>query len=283
MLGIAAGDLLRSRVFCLAKWRNDYNPLTQHTLSVDTPWPTADALYDSSEQERTAKDSQPQSHEHEHIQIVGKIVEFPEILIVEGIQQPENSRTVAVRRVECAGLWKCWSFLWWWSMFNVLPWPNPSFQRLPLNYTAPARLVGYKCPAPAAHPAPAPVVEYVAPSPVTEYMTQSVHTPVVQVGQVSQLQTIGIIIETRITCSSQDTQTSESLSTAPIRQMKPAESMEVVELRPSLSAEPVPPTRVTPVVDVPPVVVEHVLPDPATEHAAPAPAVSDPALAPVVD
>ena len=66
--------------------------------------------------------------------------------------------------------------------------------------------------------------------------------------------------------------------------MKPAESREVVEFRPSLSAEPVPQTRATtPVVDVPPDVVEHVQLDFATEYAAPAPAVSDAALAPVLD
>ena len=90
-------------------------------------------------------------------------------------------------------------------------------------------------------------------------MIPTVHAPVVQVMQVSQVQTIGIIIETRISCSAQNTQTSESLGTAQIRQMKPAESMAVVDFRPSLSDEPVPPMCVTtPVVDVPPVVVEHV-------------------------
>ena len=48
--------------------------------------------------------------------------------------------------------------------------------------------------------------------------------------------------------------------------------MDVVELRPSLSAEAVPPMRATtPAVDVPPVVVEHVQPDPVTQYAAPAP------------
>ena len=58
----------------------------------------------------------------------------------------------------------------------------------------------------------------------------------------------------------------------------------MVEFRPSLSDEPVPPMRATtPVVDLPPDVVEHVQPDSVTEFAAPAAAVSDAALAPVVD
>ena len=48
--------------------------------------------------------------------------------------------------------------------------------------------------------------------------------------------------------------------------MKPAEGVEVVEFS-----------------GVPPVVVDHVQPDPVTEYAAPAAAVSDAALAPVVD
>ena len=196
---------------------------TQHTLSADTsPWTAADALYDEvnaccSEHERTANESWPQSHEHEHMQIVGKIFELPEILIVEGTQTSENLRTVAVRRVECAETVDVLEFAVVVEHVQPAPVAESVIPAPAMTYTAPARVVEYTVQAPAVHAAPAPVVECVAPSPVTEFMTPSVHAPVVQVVQVSRVQTIGIIIETRISCSAQDTQTSKSLGTAPIR------------------------------------------------------------------
>ena len=137
--GIGARDLLRSRVFCEAKWRNDHNSWTQHHLSFDTsPWPTADALYDEvnaccSEHERTANESLPQSHEHEHMQIVGKIVELPEILIVQGFQTSESLRTAPARHMGFA------------ETVEVLEFPVV-----------------------VEHVQPAPVVEYVAPAPAID-------------------------------------------------------------------------------------------------------------------
>ena len=142
VLGIGARDLLRSKVFCEAKWRNDHNSWTQHHLSVDTsPWPTADALYDEvnaccSGHERTADETRLQSHVHEHVQIVGKIVEFPEImipevLIVQGFQTFENLRTAPARHMEFV------------ETVEVLEFP------LVVEHVHPAPVVEYVAPAPA--------------------------------------------------------------------------------------------------------------------------------------
>ena len=147
-LGIAAGDLLRSRVYCLAKWRNDYNSSTQKTLSVDTsPWPTADPLYDEvnaccSEHERTADENWSQSHDHQHMQFVWKIVEFPEILIVQDIQTSENLKTAPVRHMEFA------------ETLEVLEFP------VVVKHSTCSPVVEYIAPAPAmTYTAPARVVE----------------------------------------------------------------------------------------------------------------------------
>merc|ERR1712136_593623 len=77
------------------------------------------------------------------------------------------------------------------------------------------------------------------------------------------------------------THTSESLGTAPIRQVAPAEIVEVVEIGAPLPAESAPPMFVTaPALEAPPVVVEYVQPTPVVEHVAPAPAVTYAPVAP---
>ena len=271
-LGIAAGDLLRSRVYCLAKWRNDYNSSTQHTLSVDTtPLPTADALYDEvnaccSQHERTANECRLQSHGHEHMQFVWKIVEFPEILIVRGIQTSDYLRTAPVRHMEYAETLEVLEVPVVQHIQPALPWsircPAPA-----MTCTAPPRVVEYTFQAPPVHAAPAPVVKCVAPAPVTEFMTPSLHAPVVQVVQVSPVQTIGIIIETRVLlfCSRHPNfRESGNCSCSPNEACGEhgRGGVQAVPLWRSCSSHA---TR-----DVPPVVVEHAQPDPVTEYATPA-------------
>merc|ERR1711945_74981 len=84
----------------------------------------------------------------------------------------------------------------------------------------------------------------------------------------------------------QGTHTSESLGTAPVRQVAQAEIVEVVEIGAPLPAESAPPMFVTaPVLEAPPApVVEYVAPAPAVTYApvAPAPVVEYVAPAPAV-
>merc|ERR1711991_1015197 len=83
----------------------------------------------------------------------------------------------------------------------------------------------------------------------------------------------------------QGTQTSESLGTAPVRQVAQAEIVEVVEMGAPLPAESAPPMFVTaPVLEAPPPVVEYVAPAPAVTyaHATSAPVVEYVAPAPTV-
>ena len=63
----------------------------------------------------------------------------------------------------------------------------------------------------------------------------------------------------------------ESLGTAPVCQMQPAESVEVVEFGPPLPDKSPPVFMTAPVVGVPLVVVEYVQPAPVVEYVAPAP------------
>ena len=143
------------------------------------------------------------------------------------------------------------------------------------EHVAPEPVVTYTVPAPVnEHVAPelaiAPVVKFATPVPA---VTHPAPTPVVESGQVPQVQivekTIEIpqrqivekIVEIPEIWTIQGTQTSESLATAPVRQAAPAETVEVVELGPPLSAESAPPVFATaPLVEAAPVVVEYVQP-----------------------
>ena len=87
----------------------------------------------------------------------------------------------------------------------------------------------------------------------------------------TQLQIIENSVETPEIRSAQGSSTSASLGPASVRPMKPAETMKVVEIERPLSAESVPPMRVTtPVVEAPLGVVKCAQPDPVSENAAPA-------------
>ena len=73
--------------------------------------------------------------------------------------------------------------------------------------------------------------------------------------------------------SGQDTKTSESLGTAPVRHVNFAEIVEVMEVEPPLPDESIPVFMTATVVDVPPQVVEDVQPAPVAESVLPAPVV----------
>ena len=157
----------------------------------------------------------------------------------------------------------------------------------PVNkYIAPA-----STPDPAVYPmsttvneyvASAPVIEYVAPAPLATFLEPPV--PIVHVVQVPQVQVIEKIVEIPVAQTAQDTQTPESLGTVPVHQMKPAETVDMVEVGSPLSAVPVSPLSMTaPVVDVSPVVVECAQPALVFAYIAPAPAVTHAALAPVAE
>merc|ERR1712135_264711 len=119
-----------------------------------------------------------------------------------------------------------------------------------------------------------------------QYIDKVVDVPVVQVMQVPQvqvvektveipqLQIVEKIVEIPEIQTVQGTQTSESLGTAPVRQVAQAEIVEVVEIGAPLPAESAPPMFVTaPVLEAPPApVVEYVAPAPAVTYAPVAPA-----------
>ena len=163
-------------------------------------------------------------------------------------------------------------------------------------YAAPAPVVEYDAAAPTvaywAHAAPAPVDEYdapaarAAPSPLVDVpVVQVVQVPQVPVVEktieIAQLQTIEKIVDIPEIQTVQSTQFSESLETAPVLEMAPAEIVEGVEFGPPLPAESAPPMFAT--VEPPPVVVEYIQPTPVVEYVALAPAVTYAALAPVVE
>ena len=82
----------------------------------------------------------------------------------------------------------------------------------------------------------------------------------------------------------QRTQTSESLSTAPVCQVSQAKAVEAVEIGTRLPAEPGRPVFVTaPVLETPPVVVESVQPALVAEFVEPAPEATYGHGAPVVE
>ena len=95
---------------------------------------------------------------------------------------------------------------------------------------APALVVEYIAPAPAASTTLAPVNEYVVPALVVTDVESLLEppVPVFQGLQVPQVQIIENIVEILETISGQDAQTSECLGTAPVCQMKPAETMDMV-------------------------------------------------------
>ena len=158
-----------------------------------------------------------------------------------------------------------------------------------VEYDAPASTLEYQ-----AHAVPAPVDEYdapaarAAPSPLVDVpIVQVVQVPQVQVVkktiEIPQLQTIEKIVDTPEIQTVQSTQSSESLETAPVLEMAPAEIVEGVEFWPPLPAESAPPLfAAAPTVGPPPVVVEYIQPS-VVEYVAPAPAVTCAALAPVVE
>ena len=103
---------------------------------------------------------------------------------------------------------------------KLLEFPEVDPADVPLaeTCTAPAE---HTTPAPAVHAAPELVIEYVAPEPVNTDITYLLKppVPVVQVVQVPEVQDPQL-----------QAQTSESLGTAPVSQMKPAEVVEVAGL-----------------------------------------------------
>ena len=89
-----------------------------------------------------------------------------------------------------------------------------------------------------------------------------------------QLQIMENIVEIPEIQTVQGSQT-ESLGTAPVCQLKPAEPVEVVEFGPHLPAESGPPMFLaTPVVEASPLMVDYVHPALVVEYVAPAPAVT---------
>ena len=106
--------------------------------------------------------------------------------------------------------------------------------------------------------------------------------PIVQVVQVPQVQLTKKIVESSEIQSADDTQTSESLGAAPSRRVTFAATVERVEVGSPLPPEPVSPMHVTtPVVEVPPVVVEYVQPESVVDVSAPAPTVTYTAQSPL--
>ena len=102
--------------------------------------------------------------------------------------------------------------------------------------------------------------------------------------EIPQLQIVEQILEVPEIKMVQDTQTSESSGTAPVRQAAKAEIGEVVEIGALLPAEPASLVFVTaPVLEAPPVVVECVQSGPVAEYAEPTPAVTCAHTAPVVE
>merc|ERR1711945_75660 len=81
--------------------------------------------------------------------------------------------------------------------------------------------------------------------PQMQYIDKVVDVPVVQVMQVPQVQVVEKTVEIPEIQTVQGTQTSESLGTAPVRQVAQAEIVEVVEMGAPLPAESAPPMFVT--------------------------------------
>ena len=138
-----------------------------------------------------------------------------------------------------------------------------------MPYAMPTLVVEYITPAPGAHSTPAPMNERVAPAlDLASLLEPPVpDVPVVQVVQV--LHAAGIV---RI-LSGQDSQTSESLGTAPVRHVNFAEIVDVMEVEPPLPDESLPVFMTATVVDTPLWVVEDVQPAPVAESVLPAPVV----------
>ena len=133
--------------------------------------------------------------------------------------------------------------------------------------------------------ASAHVIEFVAPAPVTTLLEPPVpvghivQVPQVQVVQKTtetpQLQIIAKFVETPEIRSVQGPQTSVSLGHAPIRPMKDADIVDVVEVNSPLPAKSAPLVCVAAhVVDVPPVALERAQPAPVINYVAPGPAVA---------
>ena len=246
------------------------------------------------------------------LQFIEKTVEIPVFLLCQGTQTAESSEITPVRHVSFAESVELVEFEPHHSAVPVLP--DPVVQGVayaaPAKYNAPAPTLAYRvhaAPASAveydapastkeyqAHAAPAPVDEYdaptarAAPSPLVDVpVVQVVEVPRVQVVEktieIPQLQIIGEIVEIPEIQTVQCTQTCESLGTAPVREVAPADTVEVVELVPPLPAQSAPPMfATTPAVELPPVVVEDIQPTPMDEYVAPAPAVTYAAPDPVV-
>ena len=144
-----------------------------------------------------------------------------------------------------------------------------------MPYAMPTLVVEYITPAPGAHSTPAPMNERVAPALDLASLLEPLvpDVPVVQVVQVLHMQIIEKIVRTPETLSGQDTKTSESLGTAPVRHVNFAEIVEVMEVEPPLPDESLPVFMIATVVDVPPQVVEDVQPAPVAESVLPAPVV----------
>ena len=88
-----------------------------------------------------------------------------------------------------------------------------------------------------------------------------------------RLQIVEQIVEVPEIQMFDDTQTSESLGIAPVRQVAQVENVEVIEIGALLPAESAPPMSVTaPALEVPPVVVEYTQPVSVAEYVEPAPA-----------
>ena len=244
------------------------------------------------------------------LQFIEKTVEILDFLLCQRTQTAESSEIAPVRHVSFVETVAYAALAKYNAPASTMAYRVQVAQAPVTQYNAPAPTVAYRV-----HAAPAPVTEYdapalaatyrvhAAPAPMDEYDAPAaraapsplVGVPVVQVVQVPQVQvvekTIEIpqlqIIEKSVEIPEiqtvQCTQTSESLGTAPVREVAPAEIVEVVELGPPLPAESAPPMFATaPAVELPPVVVEYIQPTPVDEYVAPAPAVTYAAPDPVV-
>ena len=135
-----------------------------------------------------------------------------------------------------------------------------------MPFAVPTRVVEYITPAPGARSTPSPMNEHVAPAlDLASLLEPPVpDVPVVQVVQVPHVQEI---------LSGQDSQTSESLGTAPVRHVNFAEIVDVMEVEPPLPDESLPVFMTATVVDTPLWVVEDVQLAPVAESVLPAPVV----------
>ena len=154
-----------------------------------------------------------------------------------------------------------------------------------MSFAVPTLVVECITQAPGAHSTPAPMNEHVAPAlDLPSLLEPPVpDVPIVQAVQVPHMQIIEKIVRTQEILSGQDTKTSESLGTAPVRHVNFAEIVEVMEVEPPLPDESLPVFMTATVVDAPPWVVEDVQTPPVAESVLPASAVAFAALAPVVE